>query len=325
MSKAKEVAKSVYSWSKTVAVGFMHNHCSMHAAGLTYFSMLSMVPSLCLLLFFAKTCGIDDCARNSINNHIDIMIQNIEKGQDDEIVSTLAGVNVMSEEERERKRIAALEFGKQAREISDGIFDRIDNFNIGTLGWIGFMFLLWTVISSLGMVEVSFNHIWGVTKPRPIWKRAYMYLFISIVVPVLVALAMSLPILGIVKNIIVATLGATWLTKWVGDGLIWLLDSSLVRLGFALGMASLNFAFLFYMMPNCKVSFKPAFLGGLITALLYGGWMKVCAIAQVGIAKSSALYGSFAIFPIILAWMYMSWEIILLGANMAYAFHKESD
>ena len=78
--------------------------------------MLSMVPSLCLLLFFAKTCGIDDCARNSINNHIDIMIQNIEKGQDDEIVSTLADVKVMSEEERERKRIAALEFGKQARE-----------------------------------------------------------------------------------------------------------------------------------------------------------------------------------------------------------------
>ena len=324
MPKAKEVAKSVYSWSKTVVSGFMYNHCSMHAAGLTYFSMLSMVPSLCLLLFFAKTCGIDDCARNSINNHIDIMIQNIEKGQDDGIVSTLADVNVMSEEERERKRIAALEFGKQAREISDGIFDRIDNFNIGTLGWIGFMFLLWTVISSLGMVEVSFNHIWGVTKPRPIWKRAYMYLFISIVVPVLVALAMSLPILGIVKNIIVATLGATWLTKWVGDGLVWLLDSSIVRLGFAIGMASLNFAFLFYMMPNCKVSFKPAFLGGFITALLYGGWMKVCAIAQVGIAKSSALYGSFAIFPIILAWMYMSWEIILLGANMAYAFHKES-
>ncbi|MBQ4471336.1 MAG: YihY/virulence factor BrkB family protein, partial [Kiritimatiellae bacterium] len=199
------------------------------------------------------------------------------------------------------------------------------NFNIGTLGWIGFMFLLWTVISSLGMVEVSFNHIWNVNKPRPIWKRAYMYLFISIIVPVLVALAMSLPILGIVKNVIVAVLGSSWLTKWVGDGLIWLIDSSFVRLGFAFCMASLNFAFLFYMMPNCKVPFKPAFLGGLVTAILYGGWMKVCAIAQVGIAKSSALYGSFAIFPIVLAWMYMSWEIILLGANMAYAFQKGNE
>ena len=163
MINVKKWFKQSYSWGKTVVAGFLGNHCSMHAAGLTYFSMLSMVPSLCLLLFFAKTCGIDDCARKSINDHIDAMIVNIEKGQDDEVVAALADVNVMSEEERERKRIAALEFGKQAREISNSIFDRIDNFNIGTLGWIGFMFLLWTVISSLGMVEVSFNHIWGVS------------------------------------------------------------------------------------------------------------------------------------------------------------------
>ena len=137
MQDAKKIAKRVFSWCKTVVSGFLVNHCSMHAAGLTYFSMLSMVPSLCLLLFFAKTCGIDDCARNSINAHIDAMIVNIEKGQDDEVVSALADVKVMSEEERERKRIAALEFGRQAREISNDIFDRIDNFNIGTLGWIG--------------------------------------------------------------------------------------------------------------------------------------------------------------------------------------------
>jgi len=172
-------------------------------------------------------------------------------------------------------------------------------------------------------VEVSFNQIWGVSKPRPIWKRAYMYLFISIVLPVLIALAMSLPVLNVVKDVIVATLGATWLTKWAGDGIIWLLDSWLFRFAVTLAAASLNFALSFYLMPNCKVRFKAAYLGGLITAVLYGWWMKVCAIAQVGIAKSSALYGSFAIFPILLAWMYMSWEIVLLGANMAHAFEVE--
>jgi membrane protein len=188
---------------------------------------------------------------------------------------------------------------------------------------VGFVFLLWTVISSLGMVEVSFNQIWGVAKPRPVWKRAYMYMFVSIILPVLVTLAMSLPILNVAKDVIVATLGATWLTKWVGDGLVWLLDSWIIRFAFTFAVASLNFALLFYLMPNCPVNFKAAWRGGAITAILYGGWMKACAIAQVGIAKSSALYGSFAIFPILLAWMYMSWEIILLGANMVYAFQKE--
>ena len=323
MAGFKEKAKCACGWGRTVVKGFLGNNCAMHAAGLTYFAMLALVPSLCLLLFAAKMCGIDDYARRAINTHIDRMIENVEKGQDDDVVHTLADVNVLSEEELEKKRIAALEFGSQARTISNDIFDRIDRFDIGTLGWVGFVFLLWTVISSLGMVEVSFNQIWGVAKPRPVWKRAYVYMFVSIILPVLVTLAMSLPILNVAKDVIVATLGATWLTKWVGDGLVWLLDSWIIRFAFTFAVASLNFALLFYLMPNCPVNFKAAWRGGAITAILYGGWMKACAIAQVGIAKSSALYGSFAIFPILLAWMYMSWEIILLGANMVYAFQKE--
>jgi membrane protein len=62
------------------------------------------------------------------------------------------------------------------------------------------------------------------------------------------------------------------------------------------------------------VRFSSAFAGGAVTAALFGGWMKLCAVAQIGIAKSSALYGSFAFFPIVLAWVYMSWQIVLLGA-----------
>ena len=325
MGCMKERAKRACGCGREVVGGFAKNNCAMHAAGLTYFAMLALVPSLCLLLFAAKMCGVDDYARRAINTHIDQMIENIEKGQDDDVVHTLADAKVLSEEELEKKRIAALEFGEQAREISNGIFDRIDKFDIGTLGWVGFVFLLWTVISSLGMVEVSFNQIWGVAKPRPVWKRAYMYMFVSIILPVLVTLAMSVPILNVVKDVIVATLGSTWLTKWVGDGLVWLLDSWMLKFAFTFAIASLNFALLFYLMPNCPVKFKAAFWGGAITALLYGGWMKVCAIAQVGIAKSSALYGSFAIFPILLAWMYMSWEIILFGANIVHAFQMEME
>ena len=51
----------------------------------------------------------------------------------------------------------------------------------------------------------------------------------------------------------------------------------------------------------------------------------VRAVAQVGIAKSSALYGSFAFMPIVLAWLYMSWQIVLLGANMVREFARSSE
>ena len=306
----------VIKWGRQVLKSFLDNHCTMHAAGLTYFAMLAIVPILCILLLAAKTFRAEDYVRTQINEQIEVMITNIENGQDDD----LAAVATMDEQKREEKRIAAQEFGRQARSLSNKLFEKIEKFDVGTLGWIGFLLLVWTVISSIGMVEVSFNEIWDVAKPRPVWKRALLYLSVVTVLPVLSALAMSVPLLNIVKNVIVATLGATWLTQWVSDGLIWFLDSWLLRSLITLGFSSLTFAFVFCVMPNRKVSFKFAWWGGLITSVLFGAWMKVCAIAQVGIAGSSALYGSFAFMPIVLAWLYMSWQIVLLGSCIVRAF-----
>ena len=313
--------KKVIDWFKQVIRGFLGNNCSIHAAGLTYFGILAFIPVVCCMLVTAKACRVDQYAKAHINAHIDAFIENIEKGQDD----TLAQLTPASEEERRKKKIAAEEFAKQARSISNELFSRVDKVDLGTLGWIGFGLLLWTVISSLGTVEVSFNQIWKVPKPRPIWKRAYMYPLIMVVLPVLGAVAMSLPILNVAKNIIIATFGATWLTQWVSDGLIWLLDSWIFRAAFTLSVSALTFGFFFWIMPNCRIRFRHAVYGGLITAVLFAAWVKVCAIAQVGIAKSSMLYGSFAFVPIILAWSYMSWQIILLGANMVRAFDATPD
>jgi YihY family inner membrane protein len=318
--------KRLFGRGRGVCLEFSRNQCTMHAAGLTYFSLLAIVPILCLLLFSAKMCGVDDCARREINARLDALIVTVEKGQDEAIVGKLADVKVLPPEEREKKRIAALEFGKQARAVSNALFDRIARFDVGTLGWVGLLFLLWTAVSTLGMVETSFNRIWGVSRPRPFWKRAVLYVFISVVLPVLAILALSLPVLGAVKNAIGATLGASWLTRWAGDGLLWLLDAWFFRALVSLTFASLLFAFFFKALPNCRVRLLPALGGGGVTALLFWGWMKVCAVAQVGIANSSALYGSFAFFPIVLAWTYMSWQIVLFGATLVRAADaKEGD
>lgn len=308
--------KKIVFWIKTVVGGFNSSHCSMHAAGLTYFSMLALVPLLCVLLSVAKFCGADDFARQKINEQIDVMISNVEHGQEDDLAKM---VTPASEEERERKRIAAEEFARQAREISNALFEKVAQFDVWTFGWIGFGFLVWTVISAIGMVETSFNEIFEVEKARPVWKRAYLNVFTAVILPIFAMLALSVPLLALAKQIIVATMGATWLTKWVSDGLVWFLDSTLFRLSITLAFATLSFAYAFAVMPNRKVPFRDAVIGGFVTAFLFGAWVKICAVAQVGIAKSSALYGSFAFLPIVLAWLYMSWQIVLLGACITHA------
>ena len=308
--------KKLISWGRCVLRGFLDNNCSMQAAGLTYFSLLTLVPVLCVLLSVAKMCGADTFAREQINVQIDALIANVEHGQDDELAKSAP----ISDEERERKRIAAEEFAAQAREISNALFARIEQFDVRTFGWIGFGFLVWTVISSIGMVETSFNAIFKVPKARPIWKRAYLNIFTAVILPIFLALAMSVPLLAVAKQVIVATMGATELTKWASDGLVWFLDSTFFRLLVTLSISSLSFAYAFAVLPNLRVRFTDALLGGVVTAVLFGAWMKICAVAQVGIAKSSALYGSFAFLPIVLAWIYMSWQIVLLGACIVHAF-----
>jgi len=308
-------------WCAKVVKAFLGNDGPIYAAGLTYFALLAAVPIMCCILVLARACNVERYAKDRINEHINLMIENVEKGQDD----SLAQLTPQAEEDRKNKKIAAREFAAQARKMSDELFARIEKFDLETMGWIGFGLLLWTVISTLGTVETSFNRIWKVAKPRPVWKRAYMYPIIMVAIPVMATVVMSLPILNAVKEVIVATLGATWLTQWVSDGLIWFIDCWLFRTAIVLLTSSLTLGFFFWIMPNCRVRFMWSWLGGLVTAVFLAAWMKICAVAQIGIAKSSAMYGSFALLPILLAWQYMTWQIILLGANMVKVLEEKPE
>lgn len=368
LSLLKRLFLKAYEWVKTVLRAFLDNNCAMHAAGLTYYSMLALVPILCVLLLLAKTFGADQIAKEKMHGWFEDRISQFEVSPEEdaadraaEVVSppetnrveaavapadgpsvpqvgtAVASTNLVAAvqaaaadrtaeppadrgpTEAEKKRAATQEFVAQARSLESGLMERVEQFNIGTLGWVGLLMLVWTVIGSIGMVEVSFNEIWEVRKQRVLWRRILLYLFVTFILPVLVALAVSVPLLKLVKDIIQSTAGALWLTRWLSDGVVWVLDSWALRLAITLFFSTLVFAFLFKVLPNCRVRFRPAFWSGLVTAFLFGSWFRLCAVAQVGIAKSSALYGSFALLPIVLAWLYMSWQIVLLGCCMVRA------
>jgi len=72
-------------------------------------------------------------------------------------------------------------------------------------------------------------------------------------------------------------------------------------------------------MPNTKVRWLPGLTGGVVTALLFLLWIGLCKALQIGVAGYGRIYGSFAFVPIVLAWVYVSWEIVLFGAELAFA------
>ena len=306
-----------FGFLKRTVASFLGNHCAMHAAGLTYYSMLAIVPILCLLLMAAKSFGAKEMIKTKIDEQFNAAISKIEAPPEEEVKVLAPVLGETAPEKLEEKRKSAQEFVDRARGIKEEVFRRIDAFDANTVGWIGLALLAWSVLNSIGMIEVSFNEIWAVERPRTFFRRIGIALAVVIVLPLLSGLALTAPVLKLAKDVIVATAGQTWLTKWVSDGAVWLIDLWIVRFAVSLFFSSVSFGYLFYIVPYKKVGWKSAWLSGIATAALFTGWLKLCTVAQIGIAKSSAMYGSFAFIPIVLAWIYMSWQIVLLGCCMS--------
>ena len=159
-------------------------------------------------------------------------------------------------------------------------------------------------------------------KSRPLWKRCVLYLLVTLVAPILAALALSMPVLNVIKSVLEGAAGYIPYSKWFMDMLVAILFSRLVSFIITFGFSAIAFGFFYRFMPFCKVQTKWALVSGAVIALAFGLWMRICVIAQVGVANSSALYGSFAFLPILLAWIYISWQIILLGSVLSCQLQK---
>jgi membrane protein len=79
------------------------------------------------------------------------------------------------------------------------------------------------------------------------------------------------------------------------------------------------FTFIFVFMPNTKVRFKSALIGGIVAGTIFQIVQWVYINFQIGVAKYGAIYGSFAALPLFLLWLQTSWLIVLFGAEVSFA------
>jgi len=175
--------------------------------------------------------------------------------------------------------------------------------NARSLTWIGGLSLLFTAVALLLTVENALNQMWQVKRNRPFLRRVGMYLLVLTAGP---------PVLGL----------SLWATSYVlgmSTGLIGVLPPSLsFVLGLGppmLGMAALTA--LFHFVPNAKVPWSHAALGGLIATVSLEMGKRGFAAYLIRLPTYKAIYGSFAAFPLFLLWMYFSWFVTLIAAMIA--------
>jgi membrane protein len=82
------------------------------------------------------------------------------------------------------------------------------------------------------------------------------------------------------------------------------------------------FTFLYTFMPNIKVHMQAAMIGGIFGGTLWQFSQWAYVNFQVGVSKYNAIYGTMAALPILMVWIYLSWTIVLLGLEVAYAWQN---
>jgi membrane protein len=201
--------------------------------------------------------------------------------------------------------------GAQGREIEASIMGFVANVQGTILGTVGFVFLLVTVLSMIQKVETAFNFVWHVERPRSFARRASEYLIVMLVGPAVTVVALVL-LARLEASAVMASLSGAAGVQPGGT-----------HVGPYLLLVGL-FAFVYVYMPNTRVRLGPAFTGALFAGLLWGAVGALFARIVVYSTHTAAIYAGFAVVLLFLVWLYLSWLILLLGAQLSfYVQHPE--
>lgn len=182
------------------------------------------------------------------------------------------------------------------------------------MGLISALMFVFIVIWMMLNVERVFNNVWRVQTSRKILKR------LSIIIPMLVVAPFVVLVFfggSIVYSHALSSLGLDLdefsmiksILSWVLFGVI----------------AMLTFSVMYKFIPNAPVKYKEALRAGIFAAIAFTLVQYTYLETQVFVSRLNSIFGAFAAVPLFMVWINIGWFIILLGAELSYAFqHVDS-
>ncbi|WP_325062990.1 YihY family inner membrane protein [Nitrincola iocasae] len=170
---------------------------------------------------------------------------------------------------------------------------------------VGVVFLVITSIMMMKNIEAALNRIWRVSEPRKGVSSFLLYWAVLSLGPFLVGLGL------LVTSYITALPAFSTASEVVGQGRM----LALVPVVFS----AVAFMLLYAAVPNCQVPLKNAFIGGVAAALSFEAAKRGFAFFVTQFPSYELIYGAFAAVPMFLAWVFVCWVIILMGAELSRA------
>ncbi|MFN4093029.1 YihY family inner membrane protein [Acinetobacter johnsonii] len=181
---------------------------------------------------------------------------------------------------------------------------------------IGILFLFVTTVMMLTSIEKVFNRIWRVRETRGGIIGFMRYWTIISLGPILLGSAFVISSTMASLNVLSNNFAGYELN---GAFVLWLISFSLTVLGFFI----LNWT-----IPNRSVPIKSALIAGLFSAVVFELLKNLFGFIMSNFTSYEVVYGAFAAIPIFLLWIFLSWNIVLIGVEISYALtaftaHKE--
>ena len=168
---------------------------------------------------------------------------------------------------------------------------------------IGGVVLIITAVLLLRTIEHTMNRIWNVAAPRKGLVSLMMYWAVLTLGPLLLGAG-----LGISSYLASVSLVTDTVAFFGGAG-VWL---SLLPVLFTTGLLTL----LYVVVPNCHVPIRQGLIGGFVAAVMFELAKSAFVLFVHFSPNYEVVYGAFAAVPLFLLWLFISWVIVLAGAEL---------
>lgn len=174
----------------------------------------------------------------------------------------------------------------------------------GQLQLAGAVMLIITALMLMGTIDKAVNGIWGSRSSRRLGRKWLLYWAILTLGPLLIGLSVGISSyffsLPYIKE--AAGVARSWLTFVI-----------------PLALTTLGFFVLYGWVPIRHVRPRHAFAAALVAAVLFELAKRGFGLFVTTMPTYKAVFGALAALPILVIWMYLSWSIMLLGAELCHA------
>ncbi len=168
---------------------------------------------------------------------------------------------------------------------------------------VGALVLVVTAVLLMRTIDTVINQIWMVRSRRPWAMRLAAYW-----------VALSFGPLLLAGGVFVATAMLSMSLDIMNEP-VWLEAIGLRAV--SVTILGCVFTALYYVVPHCSVRFSDAALAGFLAALAFMVMQRLFGVYLSHFPSYTLVYGAFAVVPIFLLWLYLSWIVVLLGAVVA--------